>query len=100
MTFLGRNDKEMRLWGRWIRLVITCIGLIFYSVQTNGQPGESFKTTWGIRQGDPLSLYLYLLCLEGLSALLEHAKKSGNIEGIKMAQGSPHLTLLFFADEV
>ena len=46
-----------------------------YSVLINGEPQGFFKPTRGIKQGDPLSPYLFLLCVEGLSAMLMRAKE-------------------------
>ncbi|XP_019183955.1 PREDICTED: uncharacterized protein LOC109178858 [Ipomoea nil] len=54
--------------------------------------------TWGIRQGDPLSPYLFILCAKALSILLQQAEASGDIHGVKVARGSPAVTHLFFAN--
>ena len=53
----------------------------------------------GIRQGDPLSPYLFILCTEVLSGLCRKAQMKGDIIGVKVARGSPALTHLLFADD-
>lgn len=53
----------------------------------------------GIYQGDPISLYFYLICVEGLSFLLNDAKTSSNIKRVKVARGCPIINHLFFADD-
>lgn len=53
----------------------------------------------GIRQGDPLSPYLFLLCSEGLSSLLKTEAERGKITGVKISRHGPALTHLFFADD-
>jgi hypothetical protein len=60
---LGFND-------RWVEMVMRFVTSVKYAVKVNGELTESFKPTTGIRKGDPISPYLFLLCAEGLSCLL------------------------------
>ena len=53
----------------------------------------------GIRQGDPLSHFLFLLCTEGLNRLLNKSAHQGYIKGYSLCWNSPHLTHLLFADD-
>ena len=64
---------------RWVNLIMKCVSTVEYRVRINDEETESFKPTRGLRQDDPLSPYLFLLCTEGLTSLLAHAKKTGNI---------------------
>ena len=54
--------------------------------------------TRGIRQGDPLSPYLFLLCAEGLSSLIKASVANGVLKGISVCRGGPELSHLFFVD--
>lgn len=65
----------------------------------NGQKLESFKPTRGIRQGDPISPYLFLLAAEGLSCLLKSRIQSSNLMCIRVAPSSRIVRHLLFADE-
>ena len=76
-----------------------CVSTVEYRVQINDEETESFKPTRGLRQGDPLSPYLFLLCMEGLTALLAHAEEIGNISGVKVCREAPTITNLLFADD-
>ena len=58
---------------RWISTVMRCVSSVKYAVRINGQPCSHILPTRGLRQGDPLSPYHFLLCAEGLSALLHQA---------------------------
>ncbi|OMP01909.1 reverse transcriptase [Corchorus capsularis] len=84
---------------KWILMVMNCVTTVSYSFLINGTYSEKFKPTRGIRQGDPLSPYLFLLCMEGLSSLLLNAERSGAIGGIAITRGAPRVSHLFFADD-
>ncbi|KAL6223339.1 hypothetical protein ACLB2K_006726 [Fragaria x ananassa] len=73
--------------------------VVTYAILVNGKVTGIITPTRGIRQGDPLSPYLNILCTEGLSALLSQAVNSGVLKGLKMAPSAPNLHHLFFADD-
>lgn len=54
----------------WISQIMTCVKTVSYLVLVNGQPGATFSPSRGLRQGDLISLYFYLICAEGLNSLL------------------------------
>ncbi|KAL0355338.1 UNVERIFIED_CONTAM: hypothetical protein Sradi_3980700 [Sesamum radiatum] len=53
----------------------------------------------GIRQGDPLSPYLFLFEVEVFSSMLQEAEQSGDIKGIAVSRGAPRVSHLLFADD-
>jgi hypothetical protein len=53
----------------------------------------------GIRQGDPLSPYFFILCVEGLSSLLHKAEKDRRITGLPIVRSGMRLNHLFFVDD-
>lgn len=65
-------------------LVLRCISSITYSINVNGVRGSPFKPTKGLRQRDPLSPYLFLICSEGLSILLRLAIEGNYMRGLKL----------------
>lgn len=84
----------------WISRLMTCVTIISYAVLINGQPDPVITPFRGIRRGDPISLYLYLICVEGLSMLLNEIKKSSKITGAKVTRGSLTINHLFFTDNI
>ena len=65
----------------------------------NGDRQASFMPSRGIRQGDPISSYLFLLAAEGLSCLLNSRIQSSVLSGIKVASSAPVVSHLLFADD-
>lgn len=60
---------------------------------------NEFRLERGLRQGDPLSSYLFLFCMESFSCMLLHAQRKGLIRGIKASQNGPRINHLFSADD-
>ncbi|CAL1384042.1 unnamed protein product [Linum trigynum] len=65
----------------------------------NGTPAGFFFPSRGLRQGDPLSPLLFVLCTEGFAALLRQAISEGKLQGVKVAPRAPRISHLFFADD-
>ena len=55
---------------KWIRLIMVCVKIVTYSILVNGEPKGLIYPLRGLRQGDPLSPFLFLLCIEGLHGLI------------------------------
>uniref|UniRef100_A0A803QE41 Reverse transcriptase domain-containing protein n=1 Tax=Cannabis sativa TaxID=3483 RepID=A0A803QE41_CANSA len=80
-------------------LIMTCVTGVSYSVLLNGSPLKKIVPHRGLRQGDPLSPFLFLLCQEVLSKLVLKAEGQGKIHGIKIAREAPSISHLMFADD-
>jgi hypothetical protein len=80
---------------KWVQWVMTCVSTVCYTVCFNGVPTHSFSLTRGLRQGDPLSLFV----ADGLSLLLRHYEGMGQIEGLKVCRCAPSITHLLFTDD-
>jgi hypothetical protein len=98
-NFLKEMMLRLGFHSQWVDLIMECVTSVSYSIRVNSELTEEFFPTRGIRQGDPLSPYLFLLCAEGLSSCLLHAEEIGGIEGIKVCRNAPSVSHLLFADD-
>lgn len=98
-SFLECLLRKMGFHNKWVDLMIECITIVSYSILINGEPSHIIHPSRGLRQREPLSLYLVLLYIEGLHGLPTKAAALGDIRGISVCKNSPRLTHLFFADD-
>ncbi len=98
-SFLKQVMVRMGFHDKWISLITKCISTVSYSLLINGEPTGHITPSRGLRQGDPISPYLFLLCTEGLNGLIRKATLQGNIHGVSLCPRGPKITNLFFADD-
>lgn len=67
-----------------------------YFIFVNRSLGVTFILTRGLRQGDPLSAYMFLLCIEGLSSLMDQAQKRGDLMGLGVTREALKSITSFF----
>ena len=95
-SFLECLLRKMGFHSRWVDLMMECITTVSYFILINGEPSQTIHPSRGLRQGDPLFPYLFLLCTKGLHGLISKAATSGDIRGISICKNGPRLTHLFF----
>lgn len=78
----------------WCNLVLRCISSVHFST-----PGKQFVPSRGLRQGDPLSPYLFLFVSEVFFMLISRACAQGSLVGVKLTQYGPTILHIFFADD-
>ena len=82
-----------------MNLIMLCISTVQYNMLRNGKEVGPIIPSRGLRQGDSLSPYLFILCAEGLSSLICVHEKAGLIHGVKVARGAPIVSHLFFTND-
>ena len=97
--FIEKVMEKMGFHENSIKLIMKCITTISYSVIINGAVHGCIFPTRGLRQGDPLSPYLFLLCADGFSSLIKDAARNQSLSRISIYRGCPMVTHLFFADD-
>ncbi|XP_074314415.1 uncharacterized protein LOC141649629 [Silene latifolia] len=97
--FLERVLVVMGFDRSWTDRVMACVTTVSLSVLINGSPSRQFTPSRGLRQGDPLSPYLFILCAEVLSWLMRRAVEDNSLHGIRVVPGAPPVSHLLFADD-
>lgn len=97
--FLEKMMLRMGFADKWVRLILRCVTTVSYSVKINRSFYGSITPIRGLRQGDPLSPYLFVICTQGLSRIISHAVERKLIRGVKVANSCPQIYDLFFADD-
>ena len=88
-SYLESVIRRVGFTERWITLLMLYVKTISYSILVNGEPKWMIYLTRGIHQGDPLSPFLFLLCIEGLNGLINKAADKGDIKGYALCGNSP-----------
>ncbi|GAU47810.1 hypothetical protein TSUD_404150 [Trifolium subterraneum] len=92
LTSMGFGDS-------WIRWIMMCVSSVNYSVLMNYDKVGPIIPGRGLRQGDPLSPYLFILVAEGLTSLIHQAVGRGDVHGARICRGAPEVSHLLFADD-
>jgi hypothetical protein len=97
--FLEGALRWLGFHSKWIRWVMQCVTTVQYSVRFNNVPLESFKPLRELRQGDPLSPYLFLVVADGLLRLLQHEVGQGTLHDLHVCRRAPGISHLLFVDD-
>lgn len=97
--FLGYVMLRMGFEPIFVNWILQCIKTTSFSFNINGKASGYVVPSRGIRQGDPISPYLFLICSEIFSHLILKAAKAGEFQGLKISKKGPVVTHLLFADD-
>lgn len=92
--------KQLGFDDTFIQWIYECISFSSLSFLINGSPHGNLKPSRGIRQGDPMSPFLFVLYIEILSRLLAKEEQLSHFKGIKISRTSPSISHLLFADDL
>jgi hypothetical protein len=97
--FLKKVMQRLGFSHRWVDWIMACVTSVRYQVKFNGNLLDSFSPSRGLRQGDPLSPFLFLFVADGLSTLLQRVVTTNAIEPVKICRHAPGISHLLFADD-
>ena len=98
-NFLQYMLTRMGFGAKWRKWIHCCISSSHFSILVNGSPKGYFKSSRGLRQGDPLSPMLFDIVAKALHALLEKAKHKNLVKGFAVENANIEVTHLQFADD-
>lgn len=83
----------------FIMLIRRCISIVSYQILLNGKPRRRFLLERGLRQGDPLSPYLFIKFADILPRLIKKAAALKELHGVQATRKAPNISHLFFTDD-
>eukprot|EP00253_Pinus_taeda_P024119 PITA_24119 len=98
-SFLTKTLKRFGLSKNFISIINGCISNPWTAPLINGRPSNYFKSSRGLRQGYPLSPFLFIIIAETLSIHLENLRRQKEITGIRIERGTKEINHSLFADD-
>lgn len=80
-------------------MIRSCISSVSFSLMINGRRCVSVIPHRGLRQGDLLSAYLFILCADGMASLVNRVEALDLVRGFQVARGAPSVSHLLFTDD-
>jgi len=97
--FLGDGDEAYGLLFEWMQHIISCVSIVSYSFKINGQVKGLVNPSWDLRQGDPISSYLFLLYAKAFSGLLTKAVNEKFLNDAKISGTTPQVSHQLFPND-
>jgi len=97
--FLFYMMRRLGFCGKWIQWIRACLESATISVLVKGSPTKEFKPSRGLRQGDSIAPFLFLIVAQGLAGLVKQATRKNLFKGLKVRDKKVEVNLLQFADD-
>lgn len=89
--FLDEVMMQMNFGSKWRRWIRSCLDSASVSILINGSPSNEFCLEKGVRQGDPLAPFLFIIAAEALNIAMKEAAGKGVFSGSQLPNGVPRL---------
>lgn len=93
-NFLEALLLRMGFVEKWVSWIHWCVSSVSYQILLNGEPKGNIQPARGLRQGDPLSPFLFILLTEAFISQLRAAEEEGRLSGLRIARASPAISHL------
>jgi hypothetical protein len=90
-NFIYRTMLEVRYPKEWVNVVMASVTSVRTNVKWNGERSEYFHPQRGIRQGDPISPYLFVICMDKLSHLITEGVQAGVCKPMRTFNFTPYV---------
>lgn len=97
--FLEKGMYKLGFAHHWVKWIMACVTTVRYTIKFNGTLLSTFAPSRGLRQGDPLSPFLFLFVADGLSCLMEEKVMEGSLSLVHVCRRAPGISHLMFADD-
>ncbi|RVX20328.1 Transposon TX1 uncharacterized 149 kDa protein [Vitis vinifera] len=97
--FLDQVLEKKGFSPKWRKWMNGCLSSVSYAVLVNGSAKGWVKASRGLRQGDPLSPFLFTLVADVLSRMLVRAEERNMLEGFRVGRNRTRVSHLQFADD-
>lgn len=91
---------RMGFVAKWRAWILECLSMTFVSVLVSGSPTKKFRVGCGLRQGDPLSPFLFLIAVEGFRIFINKAVEINLFEGYRFGAVEKQVYRLQFTDDI
>lgn len=98
--YLGTILMAFGFCNRWVKWVYDMISTPNFSILLNGTPTSTFNATRGLRQGDPLSPFLFIIAAEGLGRYLKKELRERKIKALRLWGSNLPITHQQFVDDI
>jgi hypothetical protein len=98
--FIHKILLEVNIPIEMINVVMSCVTTVKSNVLWNGARSDFFHPHCGVRQGDPMSPYLFVICMDKLSHLIMEAIDDGKWKPMRAGRNGPLISHLMFADDL
>lgn len=99
-SFIRYSLASLNFPPKLISLIMSCVTTSSVSILINGKPSKYFHPSRGISQGYPLSPYLFIICMESLTRLINQDINKKFWDPIKIGRVSTEISHLLFADDL
>jgi hypothetical protein len=99
-SFISTVLEEVNIPQGLRNIIMNCITSVKTNVMWHGSRSDFFTTGRGIRQGDLMSPYIFVLCMDKLTHLIAESVDSGNWHPLKAGRSGPPISHLMFADDL